>query len=195
MWDSEESIIIMSSVKNLGCVFFLYFPKSLDQYLQIPKFCAKKNFALWIELSTELNQNRSFQALNIWPKILWLHQTSNETCMQHQKKHLHEVHRKLPLYISFRTSLLFLSYAEFVDDIGEIYPTGSSCMDSISCLLKCVPSVIKYVMDQMFNSVLVFSCWFSICTSCNTCKVWYAGMSIVLQMYTSFILRKFLTFK
>lgn len=68
-------------------------------------------------------------------------------------------------------------------------------MDSISCLLKCVPAVIKYVMDQMFNSVLVFSCSFSICTSCNTCKVWYASMSIVLQMHTSFILRKFLTFK
>ena len=99
----------MSIVENLGCVFFLYFPKVSINDLQIQKFCPKKNFALWIELSTELNQNRSFQALNIWQSKYdqnSCHSTSNETCTQHQKKHLHERHRELPLYISFRTSLL-----------------------------------------------------------------------------------------
>ena len=40
-----------------------------------------------------------------------------------KKQHLHEVHRELPLYISFRTSLLFLSHAEFVDDFMARYPT------------------------------------------------------------------------
>ena len=191
----------MSIVQNLGCVFFLYFPIVSINDLQMQKFCPKKNFALWIELSTELNQNRSFQALNIWQSKYdqnSCNSTSNETCTQHQKKHLHERHRELPLYISFRTSLLSFPMQNLWMTSWRDIPNitrGSSCMDSISCLLKCVPSVIKYVMDRMFNSVLVFSCWFSICTSCNTCKVWYAGMSIVLQMYASFILWKFLTFK
>ena len=78
----------MSIVKNLGCVFFLYFPKVSINDLQIQKFCAKKNFALWIEFSTELNQNRSFQELNIWQSKYdqnSCNSTSNETCTQHQK--------------------------------------------------------------------------------------------------------------
>ena len=79
----------MSIVKNLGCVFFLYFPIVSINDLQMQKFCPKKNFALWIELSTKLNQNRSFQALNIWQSKYdqnSCNSTSNETCTQHQKK-------------------------------------------------------------------------------------------------------------
>ena len=79
----------MSIVENLGCVFFLYFPIVSINDLQMQKFCPKKNFALWIELSTELNQNRSFQALNIWQSKYdqnSCNSTSNETCTLHQKK-------------------------------------------------------------------------------------------------------------
>ena len=137
----------MSIVKNLGCVFFLYFPIVSINDLQMQKFCPKKNFALWIELSTELNQNRSFQARNIWQSKYdqnSCNSTSNDTCTQHQKKHLHERHRELPLYISFRTSLLFLIYAEFVDDFMARYPTLQEDLHAwiLSALLKCVLLVI-----------------------------------------------------
>ena len=150
----------MSIVKNLGCVFFLYFPIISINDLQIQKFCPKKNFALWIELSAELNQNRSFQARNIWQSKYDQNScncTSNET---------HAAPKKAPLWTPLGAAFVhklpnFLAFP-FLRRIcgwlrGEIpnITRGSSCMDSISSL-KMRTSSDNIVMHQMFNGFLVF---------------------------------------
>ena len=136
----------MSIVENFGCVFFLYFPKISINDLQIQKFCPKKNFALWIELSTELNQNRSFQARNIWQSKYDQNScncTSNET---------HAAPKKAPLWTPLGAAFVhklpnFLAFPflrRIVDDFMVRYPTLQEDLHAwiLSALLKCVLLVI-----------------------------------------------------